>query len=139
MDPTIEPARATDRAARPIEVTRAVQLFSASFVIGGIRTVFDLAQKLTGVYFLLALLVMVVFLGIAFFLVSKIAAGRNWARIVFLVLFLIGLPLAIPGYLVELKTNLLHGSISILMALLQLIAMYLLFTKNSNLWFKTRK
>jgi hypothetical protein len=71
--------------------------------------------------------------------VSKLAAGRNWARIVFLVLFVIGLPLALPGYIGELKTNPLHGSLSIVVAILQLIGIYLLFTKNSNLWFRTRK
>lgn len=139
MDPKIEPTRDTDRASRPIEVTRAVWFISASFAIGGIRTVFDLAQKISGAPFLLALLGLVIFLGICFFFVSKIAAGRNWARIIFLVLLLIGLPFAIPGYIVELKTSPLHGSVSILLAILQVTGAYLLFTKNSNLWFRTRK
>lgn len=139
MDPTIEPNPKVAPAVRPVEVTRAVQLISASFAIGGIRSVFDLAQKISGVYFFLALLALIVFLGICFFLVSKIAAGRNWARITFLVLILIQLPFAILGNIADLRTNLLHGSFSILIALLQLIGTYLLFTKHSNLWFKTRK
>jgi len=136
MEPTIE---STANVARPGEVTRAVQFLSAAFAIGGIRTVFDLAQKIPGVYFFLALLALVVFLGICFFFVSKIAAGRNWARITFLVLLLINLPFAIPGYIAELRTSLLHGSVGILVAILQLIGTYLLFTKNSNLWFRSRK
>jgi len=136
MDPTIEP---TTNASRPIEATRAVWFISVSFVIGGIRSVFDLAQKMSGPAFLLALLGLVIFLGTCFFFVSKIAAGRNWARIIFLALLLIGLPFAILGYRVELRTGLLHGSVSILLAILQLIGAYLLLTKNSNLWFRTRK
>lgn len=136
MEPTIEPIA---NVARPGAVTRAVQFISASFAIGGIRAVFDLAQKISGVPFFLALLVLVVFLGIFFFFVSKIVAGRNWARITFLVLLLIGLPLAIPGYIGELRTNLLHGSLSIIIALLQLVGTGLLFTRHSNLWFRTRK
>jgi hypothetical protein len=136
MEPIIE---STANVGRPKEVTRAVQFISASFIIGGIRAVFDLAQKVSGASLFVAILVLVVFLGICFFFVGKIAAGSNWARIVFLVLLIIGVPLALPGYLQDLRTNLLHGSVSIIVAILQLIGICLLFTKKSNLWFKTRK
>lgn len=139
MDPKIEPTLNADRAARPIEVKRAVQLISASFAIGGIRSVFDLAQKMSGVYFFLALLALVVFLGVCFFFVSKISAGRNWARFTLLVLLLIQLPFAILNCMAELRRSIPSGSLSILVAILQLIGTYLLFTKHSNLWFKTRK
>ena len=135
MDPTIEPMANVER---PKNVNRAVQLIAASFAIGGIRAVFDLAQKVSGVYFVVALLLLVVFLGIWFFFVNRIAAGKNWARIVFLVL-LIGLPLAVPGYIADLRINPLHGSVSIIIALLQLVGTYLLFTKDSNIWFRRRK
>ena len=124
---------------RPREATRAVQLISASFLIGGIRAVFELTHKVSGAYFFVAILLLIAFFGICFFLVSKIAAGRNWARIVFIVLVLIGLPFAILGYIQELRTSLLGGSISIIIAILQLIGTYLLFTKNSNAWFRERK
>jgi membrane-bound ClpP family serine protease len=136
MDPTIEQ---TINASRPAVVTRAVQLFSASFVIGAIRTVYDLAHKLSGASFVLSLVFLLIFLGICFFFVGMIAAGRNWARIVFLVLLIIGLPLALPTYIGELKASLPYGSVSILVAILQVIGIVLLFTKNSNLWFRTPK
>lgn len=136
MEPSIE---STAPVERPREVTRAVKLLSAAFAIGGIRAVFDLAQKVSGARYFLAILLLVAFLGICFFFVSKIAAGRNWARITFLVLLLIGLPLAVPGYIGELRTSLLYGSLSMIIAILQLIGTCLLFTKQSNLWFRTRK
>lgn len=132
-------AESTAQVERPHEVTRAVQLIAASFAIGGVRAVFDLTQKVSGASFFLAILILLVLLGILFFFLSKIAAGRNWARILFLVLLVIGLPFAIPAYLQEVKTNLLHGSISFIIAILQLLGTGLLFAKNSNLWFKTRK
>ena len=135
----MEARESTALVERPKEVTRAVQLISASFVIGGLRAVFDLAQKVSGAWYLLTILLLVAFLGIFFFFVWKIATGRNWARITFLVLLLIGLPLAVPGYIGELRTRLLYGSLSIVIAILQLIGAYLLFTKQSNLWFRTRK
>ena len=64
---------------------------------------------------------------------------RNWARIILLVVVLVGLPFAIRANLVELKQSTVSGSLSIIIALLQLTGTYLLFTKNSNRWFKTRK
>ena len=136
MDPTTEPSAIVER---PREATRAVQLISASFLIGGIRAVVELTHKVSGVYFLVAIFLLIAFFGICFFLVSKIAAGRNWARIVFIVLVLIGLPFAILGYIQELRTSLLGGSISIIIAVLQLIGTYLLFIKNSNTWFRRPK
>lgn len=136
MEPPIEP---TANLVRPTAVTRAVQVISASFVIGGIRSVFDLKQKLSGGSFLATILLLLVFLGICFFFISKIAAGRNWARFTLLVLLLIQLPFAVLGSIAELKMNLLHGSLSVIIALLQLIGTYLLFTKNANAWFRSRK
>jgi hypothetical protein len=136
MDPTTEPSVNLER---PQSVTRAVQLFSASLAIGGIRSVFDLTQRVSGVYFFIALLILVLFLGIFFFFVNKVAAGKNWARILLLILLVIGLPFAIPGYVFELKTSLPRGSLSVLVAILQIVGMCLLFTKNSNGWFRRRK
>jgi 4-amino-4-deoxy-L-arabinose transferase-like glycosyltransferase len=136
MDPTTE---VTANLERPQAVTRAVQLFSASLAIGGIRAVFDLTQRVAGVYFFIALLILVLFLGIFFFFISRVAAGRNWARILLLILLLIGLPFAMPGYVFELKASLLRGSLSVLVAILQIVGMCLLFTKDSNGWFRRRK
>jgi hypothetical protein len=136
MDPTIEP---TAHASRPPVVTSAVQFLSASFIIGAIRTVYDLSHKLSGAAFVLSIVFLIIFLAVCFFFVSMIAARRNWARIVFLVLLIIGVPLAIPTYIAELKASLPHGSISVLVAILQIIGIVLLFTKASNQWFKTRQ
>jgi hypothetical protein len=135
MDPATE---STIKPGRPLAVTRAVQLFSASFIIGAIRSVFDLAHKLSGVAFVLSLFFALLFFGILFFFVAMIAAGKNWARIVALIMIILGLILGIPMYLAELRVNLLHGSISIAVAILQLIALALLFTKTANQWFKSR-
>ena len=136
MDPALEP---TTNPSRPITVTRAVQLFYASFAIGLIQTIFDLAHKLSGFTFFLAIIFALIFIGILCFFVSKIAARRNWARIVFLILLIIGLPLSIPRYLAELKATPTHGYVSILLAVLQVIAIVLLFTRSSNQWFRNRK
>lgn len=135
-DQSIEP---TTPMKRPADVTRAVQLFSASLILGAIRAAFDLRQQVAGVQIVPAMLLLLVFFGISFFFFSKIAAGRNWARIILAILMLLGLPFAIILDIQELRISLPGGSFSILMALLQVIGTCLLFTRNSNVWFRKRK
>lgn len=135
MDPATE---STISPGRPLAVSRAVQLISASFILGAVRTVYDLAHKSSGVRFALSLFFMVIFFGICFFFVAMVASRKNWARFVFLILLIIGLPFAIPIYLAELRVNLLYGLVSIAVAILQIVGIVLLFTKTSNQWFKSR-
>jgi disulfide bond formation protein DsbB len=136
MDPTLEP---TANADRPIQATRAVQLLFASFAIGLITAAFHLRQRTSGVPMLLALLIVIAFFGLGFLLAWRISARSNWARIILLVVVLFGLPFAIMANLTELKRSTLSGSLSLLITILQLLGTYLLFTRNSNLWFRSRK
>jgi hypothetical protein len=126
------------KAERPGEVSRAVQFLASSLAIGLIASIIRLAQRVSGVTMLFALLLVILFFGLLFFLVMKISAGRNWARIIVLILVLF-VPFAVPAYLEELRRNVLSGTLSIIIVLLQLIGTFLLFTKKSNLWFRTRK
>jgi hypothetical protein len=136
MQPTIE---STPDAARPIGVTRAVQFLLASLAIGLIASVVRVAQLATGATLVVALLLVLAFFGVYLLFIRKIAAGKNWARIVFLLLVVLGLPFAVPTYMAELRRSVLSGSVSVVVAILQLIGTGLLFTKSSNLWFRRRK
>lgn len=64
---------------------------------------------------------------------------QNWARIVFTVLFFLGLPILIPIVKQELQSDLIGASSSILQTVFEIIAVMLLFSKNSNAWFKKAK
>src|ERR671918_411507 len=110
MDPTTEPTV----MARPTEVVTAVRLIWITIAIGLITSGIRVAQLVSGVPLIIALLLALAFFGVFLFLVSKISAGRNWARIIFLVLVIIGLPFSIPTYISELRKSLIFGSISIL-------------------------
>lgn len=136
MDPTIELTPDDDK---PVEVTRANRFLLASLVLGLIASVVHVGQLVSGVGLIAALGVAAVFFGVYLWFISKISQGRNWARILFLILVLLGLPFAVPTYMAELRKSLLSGSVSILIALLQLAGTALLFTRNSNRWFRTRK
>ena len=134
MDPIIEPA-----TGRPSVVTTAVGLLLLSIAIGLLTSSLRVAQQVSGAPLMLGLLIVFAFFALFLFLVSRIRAGRNGARIILLVLVLIGLPFAIPAYIVEFRKNVLSGSVSMLIALLQLVGTCLLFTSNSNSWFRARK
>ena len=136
MEPTIEH---NANAARPRDISRAIQFLTSSLAIGLITSIFHLAQKVSGVTMLFASLIVIAVFGAGYLLINRISARRNWARIVWLVLILFGLPFAIPANLAEIRRNVFSGVLSVIVTLLQLIGTYLLFTKNSNLWFKVRK
>ena len=136
MEPPIEP---TADVARPKETTSAIQFLYASLAIGLIRAVFGLTQRASGAALVLAALIVISFFVLGFFLVWKISAGRNWARIILLLLVLINLPFAVLANVSELKRSVLSGAFSILIEVILWIGTYLLFTRNSNLWFRNRK
>jgi len=124
---------------KPLEVIRAVRLLYISLAIGFVSSLVMLAFEVSKVSKLLVLFFLLLFFGLSGFFVFKISKGKNSARILFLVLFLLGVPFAIPNYINELRNNFLLGILSILIAVLQSAALYLLFKRSSNSWFKALK
>ena|SRR4026208_1528014 len=136
MEPPIEP---TANLSRPKETTLAIQFLYASLALGLIRAVFGLTQRTSGAALILAALIVISFFALGFFVVWKISTGRNWARILLLILVLINLPFAVLANISELKQSVLSGTFSILIELILWVGAYLLFTRNSSLWFRGRK
>jgi hypothetical protein len=136
MEPPIE---TTASIARPKETASAIQLLYASLAIGLIRAVFGLTQRASGAALVLAAFIVISVFALGFFLVWKISAGRKWARIILLVLVLINLPFAVLANISELKLSVWSGALSILIEVILWIGTYLLFTRNSNHWFRSRK
>ena len=64
---------------------------------------------------------------------------QNWARIVFAVLFFLGLLALVPIVKQELQNDIIGATSSILQTVFELTAIMLLFSKNSNPWFKKDK
>ena len=124
---------------RPKRVTAGVQFLLTSLTLGTITAAVHVFRNATRTSMMLALLIVLAFFGLGFLLVWRIAAGKNWARIILLVLGVVGTPLAVPGYFASLKQNMMSASLSIFISLLQLIGTFLLFTGKSNPWFRKRK
>lgn len=133
MEPTIEQQAPL---SRPSQVTRAVQLLTSALVIGFIASTIRLWGQVPMTTLALGLLLLLAFLLLCFYLIRKVAAGRNWARLVLLVLVVLGTPFAIPAYLAEARVNVVPGTLSIIIVILQVIATVLLFTKPANRWFR---
>ena len=70
-------------------------------------------------------------------LTYNIWRGRNWSRVTFVILWIIGFPFSIPIFLKLFAHSTLTGSISLLQNALQLGALYLLFTQPGRSWFRS--
>jgi hypothetical protein len=133
------PAENFSNLERPKGATSAILFLSASLTIGLIRAIFGLTQRASGTALVLAALIVISFFALGFFLVWKISLGRNWARLVLLVLVVINFPFAVLGNIAELKKSFSSGTPSVAIEVILWIGTCLLFTRNSNLWFKGRK
>jgi hypothetical protein len=81
------------------------------------------------------IIILIVTLLVMFILIKQVGFGRKWARVVLLVLFVAGM-LVFPWTLsVLFKANLLVGVISLLQAILEILALVFLFSKESTQWF----
>jgi len=122
---------------RPQKVNIAVTLIYASLVLGGIRFLLDLSAKREPMA--LALFSFIVFGLVSMLLASLvvlIGRRKNWARVTFLVLYLIGL---LP-YVVLLSESLVSNPLSSLVGfvhmILQGIASMLLLQREASVWFR---
>jgi len=121
----------------PSNVARFEQLMYLSLAVGVVVSVLQFSHLTTmaGIGFIIFIQVFV----LAFFVlfIWLIARRRaNWARWTFLAIFLIGLVFYIPNVIVLLQSSLLSGSLNIVQCLLQIVALYLVFTGNAVAWFK---
>jgi len=121
---------------RPKKVDMAVKLLYASLGLGVLRSILEAKILAQMPSLTLVIAVTLVTLAILGFLIYKIGCGRNWARITFLVLFLLGLPLTVHALYNSLSRNLASTLLGICQFLVQLVALVYLFQKDARVWFK---
>lgn len=142
------------KPSRPKDIDRGVKLAYASLVFGMAAEIVDFRHSLT----LDNLTTNVFFFGLSVFLIVKVSSGRNWARIVFLLMFLampsLGAIALLVGIVLDpmflspmrgailaaLKHNPAMTTVIIVVGLasflLQAAALFLWFTRSSGEWFK---
>lgn len=126
-------------ANQPTHIKSAVILIVFSLVVGFIKLALDYDFITSLAPIQTTVIILVITALIMLFFAYKIWAGRNWARIVFTVFFVIGIYPAILLLPAEVNRNVLVFLVSILQVLSQIAAIIFIYLPTSNNWFKSVK
>jgi len=127
---------AQDSVQKPQSVKTAVNLLWASLAVGLVKMLMDLSNLSAIAPPAFTNFVLIFVFAFNAFLIFKISAGRNWARITFLVLFVIGMLPALPLMLGEFSRAPVVGALSVAQVGLQVYALFLLFTQPGSAWYR---
>jgi len=131
-DPPVVPAL----PSRPRQVKIAVALLWLSLVLGIPEAVLSSGQAGGGAAGVATAVVMLVIFGLFGFVTVKVQQGRNWARIVMLVLTALSVAaMLFPSDEASAQGPLLQG-LYLFDVVIEVVAMYLVFSKPGSLWFK---
>lgn len=128
-----------EQSNRPAIISNALKLLYATLGIGVLRAVLEFQMQVQQASLWFILFIWAVVFGLMWFLIHKIGSRRNWARITFLILFLVGIPLSILPLLQSLSATPVSGLIGILQIVGQVVALVMLFQGTSNVWFRKPK
>jgi hypothetical protein len=82
-----------------------------------------------------SIIILVVTLGLVFALIKMIGRGKKWARVVLLILFIAGM-LVFPWTLPALfNVSMMTAVLSLFQAILEIVALVFLFSRDSTQWF----
>ena len=123
---------------KPKKVSAAVILLWISLVLGSIRAIIEIMPTET-MEALIGSIIAITLVTIVAILIYMIGKGKNWARITFLVLFIIGIALNIPALAISLFTNPILFVLRLGEITLTGIALVLLFQDVSSNWFRNFK
>lgn len=139
----------TNQLAKPQKVDTAVKLLYASLGLGiissvlfppGLDEVSSFGSALNDSLFIFFTAGLT--FGLTWLLIYMIGKGKNWARITFLVFFIIGIPLSIvtfPLFLLLSYTPVIDVSLFLVQTGMDLVALVFLFQEESSAWFKALK
>ena len=125
---------------RPPSMTLAIRLLWASVVLA-IVGLFTAPRQVPGVAgFVVIVITGLLVFGILAWLIVKMAAARNWARITYTVLSglgYLGLVFTWDMQVAQFKASPLSGVISLVNFAVGVFVLYLLYTKASSVWFRS--
>jgi hypothetical protein len=125
--------------SKPKAVAIAVLILWLALAIGLISLVVRLSQTAQPVSSGLLYSILAIAFAVMAFFVYKISQGRNWARITYLVLMLLGMFRTVPSLVSAIDRAPGAGALSAIVVVAQLVAIALLFTGSSNAWFRRRR
>ncbi len=126
------------RARKPSEVAGAVNLLWAALALGPIKVLLDWRYLRAHANPAFMALVMGAVIAVSVALILQIARGRNWARVTYLVLTILGSVPYLTSLKAELERSLVLGGMSVAQMGLQIVALWLLFTSPGKASFARR-
>jgi hypothetical protein len=121
---------------KPQSIVTAVNLLWASLAVGLVKILMDFSNLSKVAPAAFTNFILIFTFALIGFLIFKISAGKNWARITFLVMFVIGMLQTLPLVLGEFSRSAVVGALSVAQIGLQGYALFLLFTQPGNGWFR---
>ena len=121
---------------KPATVSTAIKLLYATYVVGAFRSVLEWSHQTQAASPGFDLFVVVFTFAIILWLTYKMDRGRNWARITFLILFILGVPFFVRPLLQSLSYSPVSGALGLLQVVLQTIALCKLFGSSARPWFR---
>jgi hypothetical protein len=132
-----------DVSQKPAKVIWAVRLIYFSLGVELLRacvlTLFGITTTSTPVSVGELIVSMIITFPFTIILTVLVSQGRNWARILLLVMFLLGIFIVIPTLISQFQYHFLMGLFAVIMNFMQGIAIILLFRNESNAWFSSVK
>ena len=129
----------TKSVDKPSQIDTAVSLLWASLAIGFVKSLMDMQHMGSQASPAFINFILISVIAVMVLLIVFISKGKNWARITFLVLFVLGSLPSVPLLLGEFTRSPVLGAFSIIQFVLQVIALYLIFTKPGSSWFKKQE
>jgi hypothetical protein len=124
---------------RPRQVSIAAMLLYASLALGvGTSVILAPRVVLSGPAWIIQVCGQVLTVIVIVWLTYKIWKGRNWARITFAVITSVGYVFYVPILMKMFRLSSVAGSINLLQSVLQLAALYLVFSRPGRAWFGAR-
>jgi hypothetical protein len=120
---------ASSPSEKPNQVRDAVNLIYVSLAIGIVKSFLDFSRLSAQSSVGFGITVLVITFAILFLLAAMISRRKNWARILFLIMFIVGVPCYIPILFQEFTVSILAGLASVVQTTLQVIAIVLLFLR----------
>lgn len=123
---------------RPASVRTAVMLLYVASVMGAVRDLIDTWPHTQASWVAYHVCVILAVLALVAFVISRIGRGSHSARLVLLVLFILGVPFSVTDALFVLGGRI-SGVLSLGQLLLGVEAFVLLFQRPSAEWFRATK
>lgn len=137
---------------KPAQVVNAIRLLYVSLGITALSIVLQTARSIaTKTSTVPVILDLIILLGIQLYLITRIARGMDWARLAYLVWFIVSLAYSVflffpviresssSLWLQTFLADLPAGVLSLAQTILEFIALVLLFQAPSDRWFRDQK